>query len=395
MSQPSYEQHDGFALIRIAGRPYERGLQHGRLLGEQIRSMREILQRDVIDLHGRGLGLALRAVMTPILLSFERRVPPELRLEMRGVAAGAGVRYWDILTFNCFDDLLHVLWLLPPMLARVPFVGNRFACSSFALLSQRTEGGRLLLGRNLDYEVANGYLAGDGAVTRALKENVVVIECQPSDGHAFTSVAWPGLVGVFTGISRAGLSLACLTSTVNGETPRGTPMPLIYRRIIQYAESLDEAELLLRRTSRTIGNNLLVASAAHDDARVFELSPRMVATRRPNDGYLTTTNHFAHPAMAAQQEGWVVPNSLDRRARLEQLCCGQAPTEEQARAFLRDTNGLAPDAGLWSCLENPGTIYSSVAEPATGQLWLRVNDHSARPFVQLTPAWASAEARVA
>jgi hypothetical protein len=211
----------------------------------------------------------------------------------------------------------------------------------------------------------------------------------------FSSVTWPGVVGVLTGVNRAGLSLACLTSTVAGERASATPMPIIYRQIVQYAETLDEAALLLRRSRRTLGNNLLIGSAAEDDARVFEISPRMVAERRPTDGYLATTNHFVHPAMAAQQQGYVVPNSLDRQARLDQLCAAGPPTAAQARAFLRDTTSLSPDAGLWGCLENPGTIFSSVAEPASGRLWLRVNNRPERDFAELTPAWAPSLSGVA
>jgi hypothetical protein len=50
---------------------------------------------------------------------------------------------------------------------------------------------------------------------------------------------------------------------------------------------------------------------------------------------------------------------------------------------------LAEDGDPWSCLQNPGTIYSSVAEPARGRLWLRVNDLPEREFVELTADWAA------
>ena len=221
----------GFQRVQIHGNPFERGLQHGRQLRAGVRELRDVFYREVVDFHGKPLGALLRSVMVPFLLTMHRHIPRALRQEMRGVAIGANVPYWDVLIFNCFDDLLHGLWLLPPILARVPFVGNRFACSSFALTSNSTAHGELLHGRNLDYEVVNGYLASDGAVTRALKEHLVVIECDPDDGEPFTSVAWPGFVGVVTGINRAGLSLACLTSTVNGETPNGLPLPMLYRQI--------------------------------------------------------------------------------------------------------------------------------------------------------------------
>lgn len=390
MSGPApIERRDGFTLIRIDGRPYERGLQHGRLLRDEIHSLRHIFYRDVVDFHGRALGLALRAVMAPILLALQRHIPRELRVEMGGIARGAGVSYWDILTFNCFDDMLHGLWLLPPLLARVPFVGNRFACSSFALLGERTADGLLLHGRNLDYEVVNGYLASDGAVTRALREHVVAIECRPERGHAFLSVGWPGVAGVVTSINEAGLSLACLTSTLNGETPNGLPLPLLYRGITQYGATLDHAERFIRGTKLTIGNNLLVASAAEDAARVFELAPRRVAVRRPREGVLMTTNHFQHEAMAPHQGGWVVQSSVDRCTQLGALCEPRAMTPMGAAAILRDTGRLTAEDGGWGCLENPGTIYSSVAEPASGRLWVRVNDRPERQFVELTTSWAA------
>lgn len=393
MSRPQLERHPGFTLIRIAGAPFERGLQHGRLLGAQIRSLRATLYRDVVFLHGPLFGLAMQVVMAPILMALHRHIPRELRLEMRGVARGAGVSYWDVLIFNCFDDMLHALWLIPQALRRVPLIGSRLACSSFAVLGERTRDGRLLHGRNLDYEVASGVLAGDGAVTRALKGHVVVIETRPERGRHFLSVGWPGVVGVVTSINDAGLSLACLTSTLNGETPNGIPLPILYRLISQYADSLDGAERLVRQAKITIGNNLLVASSAEDDARVFELSPFGIVARRPRDGAVVTTNHFEHEQMAPTQTGWVVQSSLDRCERLGALCGEGRIDPGRAAEFLRDTHGLAPDGNAWSCLENPGTIYSSVAEPDSGRVWVRVADAPDRPFVELRASWA--EERVA
>jgi isopenicillin-N N-acyltransferase like protein len=390
MTEPApLELHPGFKLIRISGPPYRRGLQHGRLLRLDVRRLRDAFYRDVVYAHGRPIGLAFRAVTAPLLLAMHRHIPAELRTEMHGVAAGANLPYWDILTLNCFDDLLHALWLIPPFLARLPF-GNRlgFACSSFALLADRTAGGRLLHGRNLDYEVAAN-LATAGAVTQVLKENLLVVETRPDRGHAFLSVGWPGVVGVVTSINTGGISLACLTSTTSGETPNGIPLPLLYRQISQCAGTLGEAERMLRAAKLTIGNNLLVASGPQDDARVFELSPHQVTAREPRHGAIVTTNHFMHPAMVERQTGWVVPSSVNRYSRLTDLCGADGCRPEDAAAYLRDTGTVDPETDAWSCLANPGTIYSSVAEPASGRLWLRPNDRPEREFVELTASWAN------
>jgi len=98
MSRPgSWERRPGFTLVRISGEPYDRGLQHGRLLRDDVRRLRDAFYRDVVYARGRAWGLALLGAIAPIVLIMRRHIPSELRLEMRGIAAGAGVRYWDIL----------------------------------------------------------------------------------------------------------------------------------------------------------------------------------------------------------------------------------------------------------------------------------------------------------
>src|SRR5437867_5842422 len=105
MSRPApIERHPGFTLVRIAGRPYERGLQHGELLRDGVHRLRDAFYREVVNARGLARGLALQAVITPIVLLMRRHIPPELRLEMRGVADGAGVPYRGCPVFNCLDD---------------------------------------------------------------------------------------------------------------------------------------------------------------------------------------------------------------------------------------------------------------------------------------------------
>jgi hypothetical protein len=393
-SLPTIEQHPGFKLIRVTGSPAECGLQHGRLLRDEIRLLRSIFYHQVIYRNGPALGLALRSVMAPMLLAMQRHIPTDLRLEMRGIARGAGVPYWDILLFNCFDDLLHSLWLIPQFLARFPILRSRLACSSFSVHGSRTTGGHLLHGRNLDYEVVGGIMSGDGAVTKALKEHVVVIEYRPDRGHQFLSVGWPGVAGVVTSLNAPGLSLACLTSTVWGETPNGLPLPLLYRCISQYADTLERGEALIRAARLTIGNNLHLASGASDESRVYELSPHGVAVREAADGALVATNHFVDASMTQRQTGWVVPASLDRHTRLQSLCASTLISPEDATAFLRDAECLAPDGSLWSCLENPGTVYSTVTEPASGRIWIRTVDQPDRPFVEVSARWSQQAASI-
>ncbi len=383
------EPYDGFLLIELAGEPYERGHQHGLALRTQIQMFRDRLYRDILFKRGRAVGVTLAALLFGIVSRMHPHVPRELREEMRGLADGAGVSYRDVLLYNAFDDVLHVLALLNPALAPLmnhrfiaPLIG-RLACSSFVLAGPRSNTGRPIHARNLDYFLCDGFIDPDGVVPQILRENVVVFLVRPSHGRPFVSVGWPGWIGAVTAMNADGLSLACLTSPVSRETPNGIPLPLLYRLIAQHAGSLEEAEWLLRGARRTIGNNLTMASGPSGDARLFEFTMDRLAVIHPSDGLVRATNHFQHPLTVELQVGWVVPNSEYRLARLDELLGPRAYGVADAQAALTDTCSVEGAETEWDCLQNPGTIYSTIADLARLRLWVRANDRADRPFVQL------------
>jgi hypothetical protein len=372
------DQRDGFRIVRLRGSAYERGYQHGTVLQESVRYIRDAFYRDLLFARSRVLGLSLSGIFLTLAARMERFIPRELRDEMRGVADGAGVSYRDILILNAFDDAIHGVSKLAALATWAQRVRGCFACSSFVRLGESGP----IHGRNLDYMVADSAVDPDGIVTRVLRENVVLFIHQPSRGRAFTSVAWPGYVGIVTGMNVAGISLACHTSWTPGETIHGVPLPLLYRHAIQYSGSLAQLEYLLRRARKTIGNNLSIASASERDARAVELTPGHVSTWSPRDGSLAVTNHFQDPALGEPQEraGWLFPNSVSRLERLHQLLPETPPTLSAAQSVLSDATPVRPDLCDWDCLVNPGTIYSTVFEPARLQVSIRVFDRLDRGF---------------
>jgi hypothetical protein len=350
--------------------------------------MRRTLYRDLIFREGRLVGSGFLALCRVLLAIMQRHIPTDLVREMRGVAAGAAVPYRDVLFFNCFDDLLHALVRLVLTMPAPARARLGMACSCFAALGERTASGRMLIGRNLDYYLSGGILGADGLVTRTMKEQVVVYAVRPRRGRAFVSVGWPGCIGVVTGLNDRGLAVACLTSALPGQTPNGTPLPLLYRSFLQRAERLDDVESALRASRRTVGNNLIAASAVEGDAALFEFSPRLVRRLQPRGGQLTTTNHYQDAQLAPRQRDWLIPNSLHRLQRLGSVCAApRGMTPQDAQRTLLDTSppaGVEPD--VFSMLYNPGTIYSAVIAPEGLQLWLRANDRPNRDFLELDAA---------
>ena len=123
-SAPTVHALDGLLLVEIGGDPYERGWQHGAALGERVRHIRHRLIDDIVFGKGRAIGTAFLGVLYGILARMHPNIPRELREEMRGVADGARVPYRDVLLLNCFDDVLHSLIQLNPVLA--PLLHHRF-----------------------------------------------------------------------------------------------------------------------------------------------------------------------------------------------------------------------------------------------------------------------------
>lgn len=408
---PTLTEQDGVLILEIGGAPYERGRQHGVALGERIRHLRQRLVGELVFGKGLAMGAGFLGVLYGILARMHPNIPRELREEMRGVADGARVPYRDVLLINCFDDVLHALIQLNPLLAPIlhhrfvkpvlgwlgapPTPAPGFACSAFVLTGSRSATGRPIHGRNLDYLISDGFVDPDGLVPRELQQNVLTMIVRPDRGRPFVSVVWPGFVGTVTAMNGDGLSLACLTSTVSRETANATPLLLLYRLIAQYAGTLDEAEWLLRGTRRTIGNNLTVASGPANDARHFELTTARVVTRQASEGLIATTNHFQHAEMRAAQEGWVVPSSENRLSRLHELFMGGTHGISEARTALVDNCPPSGASDIWDCLSNPGTIYSSVTDPAALQLWVRANDRPDRDWVELDLAEPLGAARPA
>jgi predicted choloylglycine hydrolase len=346
-------------VVELSGDASQRGWQHGQALRPTLLRIREGLHRDVIYRRGAVLGWGFRSLVRWLVHRMQRHIPTPWLTEARAVAEGAGIAFDDVLTLTCFDDVVHNLQYVVPV--------GRLACSGLAAQRGRTPTGQVLLARNMDYAPESDWWGVGTLITSVMRETTTVFAVRPEHGFAYVSIGWPGFLGVVTGMNETGLALACLTSTVRGETADGTPMPLTYRHILEQAETLDDCERILQATKRTIGNSLLVASARDAAVCAFELSPRKVYRRLPEEDLVLATNHFLVPTMGIEQNGLVVAHSLARLERIQTLTANTRIGVAEAQAMLLDEAGTLPTHRV----HNFGTIYSAVLEPSAMRMWLR------------------------
>ena len=247
-------------IVQLEGAPFDLGYQHGRLLKHRLS----------VPLAGHPLPLVSKWLNHPYerwrtqAPDYEQFIPPHLIEEMKGIAAGAGIDYRDILTEHTF---------LEPL--RGP------ACSAYAVFGKATADGTMVVGYNLEHH-------GLGLAEKF----TMVFDVRPDVGHRSISISWPGFAGSVAAMNDRGL-VAVLNNAGSRHTSRdGVPYAFLVREIVQSSATVEEAEEYLKHARRTIGNIVLIAQADPPRAVVAEFDAEGIAFRFPEEDILIATNYF-------------------------------------------------------------------------------------------------------
>jgi hypothetical protein len=330
---------EGIPIATVAGSPEQIGEQLGQLFKQPLT---ELLSKREDVAHGFGLaqppGIIVKAgrFLLPMFPDAQRR---EIMAEAK--AAGADV---DVLTF---ENIVYDLSRFP-------------ACSSLAVESARSSTGGPIFGRNLDFPTF-GFL----------DKYSVVVCYRPEAKHAFATVTFPGMAGVFSGINDAGLCLAQLEVNYSADkSPRvsltGTPVAMCFRRLLEECTTIDEAEKLLREQNRMMICNL--AMCDRQQSVVLEVTPKNVVRRPSAGGFCPCTNHFRTKELGGPDE----------------YMCSRY--QKLSKCFAMDKLGIADVAHLLdSANQGRFTMQTMVFEPATLTAFLSFGPapSSAQPLKQI------------
>jgi hypothetical protein len=272
---------------------------------------------------------------------------------------------------------LHSLYDIALSFEHSPLIG----CSTFMLGPRATVNSHTLLARAFDFE------AGD-----VFDRSKAVFFVKETGAIPFASVAWPGLVGVMSGMNARGVAVVVHGGRAREPRTVGEPVAFMLRDVLERATDTREAVAILKTQSVMVSHIVIVADATGRFA-VVERAPGVEAFVRDtfaDPDRVGVTNHFEGP-LADDAKNVAVrtgTTSIARRQRLDELLAGVGPHEGDTRRaveMLRDHRC----AGSTSCeIGDRRTIdaliatHGIVADTTDRVLWVSAGPHLSGHFTR-------------
>lgn len=349
--------------LRIKGSPYELGYKKGLLTQDLYRNQEKVFFDKVAEMVSKP---SRQKKLLSFLKWFNRdmlnEVPLEYKQEIYALSGFASHRFDDLGTGFERNMLLHSAHDIGHTMQDLMLVG----CSSVVLWDDYSDDGRLLIGRNFDFYVND-----------AFAENKIVEFISPEKGYRYASVTWPGMVGVVSGMNEKGLTVTLNAGRSTIPLKGKTPVSIVARHILQYAQNLEEAQQLAQKFSVFVSESLLIGSSQDNRAVILEMSPKKFGVYETTNGKLICTNHFqshAYEHDRRNREQIEKSHSYYRKAKLDELFSGDRKySESDVVEALRDVSGLdGKNIGLGNekALNQLMAHHAVIFKPSELKMWV-------------------------
>lgn len=277
---------EGFKLVEVGGTPYEIGLQWGKACKENIINT----TRNVIGTMVSFSNLSREQVASMGMehLHHIEKFDPDLVEIMRGQADGSGVSFEEIVTLKCMTDF-----------TAKAMTGVHTLCTAFAATGSATEGGKTIIGQNIDFVPGS---------------TIDFLKIHHNDGLEQFVLCFNNW-GDYT-LSSAGFGI-CLNATFARNHEFTLPVSAYIPKVMRQ-KTIDEALDMLKQVARGAGYYQLASNggqiygieSTHDDFEVLH----------PQGDILVHSNHYITERFRPRDTAAAVqPDSFNRLETISSL----------------------------------------------------------------------------
>jgi isopenicillin-N N-acyltransferase like protein len=353
----------GLYELYVEGQPFDRGVVNGKLTRELIRLQEDYFNDQINRMVPSDFYRHfLKYVVGWFNRDLDKHVTEEDKEEIYGISLSAsgkynyiGNNYQRILNYHAAHDIGHAL-------QNLALVG----CTSFGTWGSRSADGDLIIGRNFDFYVGDHF-----------SENKIVAFEKPADGFKFMYVTWGGFIGVVSGMNEKGLTVTINAAKSDIPSGSATPVSLVAREILQYAENIAEAMVIAKKRKMFVSESFLIGSAEDGKAVVIEKTPDSLGMYDPGKNEIICANHFQSPELSGLLSNRIqIRQSASdyRYRRLEELLnATKKNTVAQTVQILRDRAGQDnADIGIGNekAINQLIAHHSIIFEPTKKRVWV-------------------------
>jgi len=321
------KSESGLYELYIEGKPYERGVYHGKLTKELSKKQEDAFVDEIKKMIPSQTFLNYLKYLTAWFnRNMEDYIPKEYLLEISGEALSASKEY--------------------------EFIGENYQ-------------------RILNYHGAHD-------IGHAL-QNITKVGC---------TITWGGFHGVTSGMNMQGLTVTLNAAKSEIPTSSADPISLIAREILQYASNINEAFEIAKTRQAFVAEAIMIGSAKDDATAIIEITPNDCALYNPKSDIVIGPNHFQSEKFKNTElnlENIKESSSMYRYKRMEELI-GKFDTigYNEAAKILRNKKGLNDEEIGMGNEKNICQLishHSIIFKPNELKFWISTNPYQLGKYV--------------
>jgi hypothetical protein len=289
-----YEKN-GWIYVSIKGKPFERGFAYGKLIKDDMKQVKNILDFIVYNDYGVKWDFFVEACGK----YYEEKIKesfPEFYEEMVGFAKGSNMTTTEVIAWNNYFTLTESWWANMPEEESIAIKGatksnisssregggQQERCTAFiATGSEWTKDGKIVVAHNNFSNYIDGQLAK------------YVIDILPDKGNRILMLGFPGWIWSGTDFFVTSAGIIGTETTIGGfiNYENNIPISCRIRNAMQYGKNLDDySKMLLDGNSGDYANSWLFGDINTNEIMRIELGLRFHNIERTKNGYFIGFN---------------------------------------------------------------------------------------------------------